>query len=319
MAAHGKVIPGMKSLLAFEATIRLGSMSAAAREGGTTQPAISQQVRALEEALGGALLDRGGNVLKPTEEGMRLYQDLAPTLATLQDAFERARDALSRNIPQVTIAANFGFTHLWLLPRLDALQKAFPNLRFEIVSADQRDAPDLHEADINITFDRKSGNTEGELMLVPEAVFPVCSPDVAREHGLGEVLTKENLTALPLLHMDKQNPRWMDWSLWSSLAGFGALHERTSFTFNNYPLLLNATTQGHGLALAWASLVEPTIAEGRLVALGPRVKRENYGYLLRTRHRGNSMIWPVIEWFRAEFEPSEVTAKPKGSDLHHNE
>lgn len=309
MAAHGKVIPGMKSLLAFEATVRLGSMTAAARESGTTQPAISQQVRALEEALGGALLDRVGSALKPTEEGMRLYQDMAPALVTLQDAFERTRDALSRNIPVVTIAANFGFTHLWLLPRLDALQKAFPHLRFEIVSADQRDTADLHEPDLNITFDHKSGNTEGELMLVPEAVFPVCSPEVAEKYGLGKQLTKANLSSLPLLHMDKQNPRWMDWSLWSSLAGFGALHERTSFTFNNYPLLLNATIQGHGLALAWASLVEPAICAGELVALGPRVKRDDYGYLIRTRHRSNSMIWPVIEWFKAEFESTSGPAQ----------
>ncbi|GAB7528368.1 LysR family transcriptional regulator [Pseudomonas sp. 3A(2025)] len=303
MPASNKVIPGFKSLLAFEATVRLGSMTAAARESGTTQPAISQQVRALEEAVGGALFERGGSSLKPTQDGMRLYQDIAPALATVHNALARTRDALTRNIPRVTIAANFGFTHLWLLPRLGTLQKAFPNLSFEIVAADQRDTPDVHEADINITFDRRSSNTENELILVPEAVFPVCSPAIAREHGLDERLTLENLRALPLLHMDKQNPRWMDWSLWSSLAGLGVLHEHTSFTFNNYPLLINATIQGHGLALAWASLVENAIAEGKLVALGPRVERADHGYLLRTRHRGNSLIWPVVEWFKSAFEP----------------
>lgn len=61
-----KEIPALKGLLAFEAVVRLGSMTSAAKELGTTQPAVSQQIRALEELVGGNLLDRSGTKLETT-------------------------------------------------------------------------------------------------------------------------------------------------------------------------------------------------------------------------------------------------------------
>ncbi|MCC7137056.1 MAG: LysR family transcriptional regulator [Planctomycetes bacterium] len=53
----------------FEAVVRLGSVTAAARALGVTQPTVSVQVRALERALGVPLLVRGGRRLVPTEAG----------------------------------------------------------------------------------------------------------------------------------------------------------------------------------------------------------------------------------------------------------
>jgi DNA-binding transcriptional LysR family regulator len=56
MTDEKRAVPAMKALLAFEAVVRLGSMTAAAKEIGTTQPAISQQIRSLEESVGGRCL-----------------------------------------------------------------------------------------------------------------------------------------------------------------------------------------------------------------------------------------------------------------------
>jgi molybdate transport repressor ModE-like protein len=48
-----------RRLLTFHAVARAGSFSAAARELSLTQPAVSQQVAALERELGARLLHRG--------------------------------------------------------------------------------------------------------------------------------------------------------------------------------------------------------------------------------------------------------------------
>ena len=50
------------------------SFSQAAERLGVTQPAVSQQVRALEERLGKRLLDRSGRRVEPTEAGLALYR-----------------------------------------------------------------------------------------------------------------------------------------------------------------------------------------------------------------------------------------------------
>src|SRR4051794_38987429 len=62
-----------KQLAAFCAVVERRSFSQAAERLGVTQPAVSLQVRALEQRLGQRLLDRSGRRVEPTEAGMRLY------------------------------------------------------------------------------------------------------------------------------------------------------------------------------------------------------------------------------------------------------
>ena len=62
-----------RQLAAFCAVVERESFSQAAARLGVTQPAVSQQIRALENRVGRQLLDRSGRRVVPTEAGMRLY------------------------------------------------------------------------------------------------------------------------------------------------------------------------------------------------------------------------------------------------------
>jgi DNA-binding transcriptional LysR family regulator len=63
-----------RQLAAFCAVVELHSFSQAAERLGVTQPAVSMQIRALEERFGLRLLDRSGRRVEPTEAGQRLYR-----------------------------------------------------------------------------------------------------------------------------------------------------------------------------------------------------------------------------------------------------
>jgi DNA-binding transcriptional LysR family regulator len=63
-----------RQLAAFCAVVERRSFSQAAERLGVTQPAVSQQIRALEKRLGKQLLDRSGRRVEPTEAGRRLYR-----------------------------------------------------------------------------------------------------------------------------------------------------------------------------------------------------------------------------------------------------
>lgn len=63
-----------RQLAAYCAVVERRSFSQAAAALGVTQPAVSQQVRALEKRLGRQLLDRSGRRVVPTEAGNRLYR-----------------------------------------------------------------------------------------------------------------------------------------------------------------------------------------------------------------------------------------------------
>ena len=63
-----------RQLAAFCAVVERKSFSLAAERLGVTQPAVSLQVRGLEERFGHRLLDRSGRRVEPTEAGLRLYR-----------------------------------------------------------------------------------------------------------------------------------------------------------------------------------------------------------------------------------------------------
>jgi DNA-binding transcriptional LysR family regulator len=62
-----------RQLVAFCAVVERRSFSQAAERLGVTQPAVSLQIRSLEQRLGRQLLDRSGRRVEPTEAGLRLY------------------------------------------------------------------------------------------------------------------------------------------------------------------------------------------------------------------------------------------------------
>jgi len=64
-----------RQLAAFVAVVEKKSFSQAAERLGVTQPAVSLQIRALEERLGTQLLDRSGRRVEPTEAGRLLYRN----------------------------------------------------------------------------------------------------------------------------------------------------------------------------------------------------------------------------------------------------
>ena len=63
-----------RQLAAFVAVVEKKSFSQAAERLGVTQPAVSLQIRSLEERLGRRLLDRSGRRVEPTEAGRILYK-----------------------------------------------------------------------------------------------------------------------------------------------------------------------------------------------------------------------------------------------------
>ena len=63
-----------RQLSAFCEVVDRKSFSQAAEHLGVTQPAVSLQVRSLEERVGQRLLDRSGRRVEPTEAGISLYR-----------------------------------------------------------------------------------------------------------------------------------------------------------------------------------------------------------------------------------------------------
>ena len=76
----------LQQLITFSTVISEGSMTAAAEKLYLTQPAVSQQIRNLEDEMGVNLLDRGSRHAKPTVQGQMLYDYAKRIIALTQQA-----------------------------------------------------------------------------------------------------------------------------------------------------------------------------------------------------------------------------------------
>ena len=289
-----RALPPLKSMLAFEAVVRLGSVTAAARELGSTQPAVSQQLRALEEAVGGPLFVRRGRCLVPNDEGRAFYEPVSEALWQLAVAADDARRRTGAQ--RLSIGANFGFAHLWLMPRFGALRDAFPDAELRVVTSDRDDGPEVAGCDINIRFGRFEARRRADSRLFGEHAFPVFSPAFARRiEGLASA-RPEQLVELPLLHLDEDDPRWLDWKSWFAHFGVKVPRLRPTLLYNNYPLIVNAAQAGEGIALGWSGLVDANLESGTLARLPPTVRRDDHGYLVSVPRGGDTLAGRIAGW-----------------------
>lgn len=294
-------LPSLRGLVAFDVTVRLGSMTAAASELDTTQPAISQRIRALEEHLGHPLFTRQGGRLVLNACGEAFHAEIAPSLAHLCGAVTEVRQQVRKRVPRITIAAGAGFAHVWLRPRLERLEQAFPECAFTLLPIDRDEAPEMQHADIAIRFGPPLANDHGDTLVVQECAFPVCSPQYAQRHGLEEGLTAESLARITLIHLDLRDSRWLDWPAWCRHAQLPVPRLDKAFPYNNFPLTLNAAVNHQGVALGWSHVIQDMLDDGSLIALTPHIARDRYGYRMSVRHPNSALITPIARWLKREF------------------
>ncbi|MCR9077449.1 MAG: LysR family transcriptional regulator, partial [bacterium] len=121
-------LPSLTALRTFEAAARYGFFKSAAQELSVTAPAVSRQVRALEEHFGVALFERGTRGVALTRSGRELFEAAHEALAGLLDAAE-ALDAYARVL---TVSVTPAYGALWLAPRLVSFREAHPDIDVDI-------------------------------------------------------------------------------------------------------------------------------------------------------------------------------------------
>jgi len=284
----------MTALIPFEAAARLGSMSAAARELGISQPAISRHLAALEADLGQALFIRTRRGLRLTAAGQTYQAAVAPALGQIRDATARLRPRGAGR--SLRLAVNFGFAQQWLMPRLPALRRAQPELVLHLLTGDREEELALAEVDLSIRFGTGAWPGQRAAKLFDEEAFPVCSPDCLARHPQ---LRDGDLSAASLLHMEESRSPWFTWESWLAARGEAARVVSRRLIYPTYPLLLQAALAGEGVALGWRGLVDALVAEGRLVQLLPGVKRADRGYFLCLPDAATAAARSVADWLLA--------------------
>lgn len=273
-------LPPLTGLVIFEAAARLLSFTVAAREMNVTQAAVSRQIRVLEESLGQSLFVRGHRSVSLTSAGKRLYAAVDQSLERIADTVHDLRNGVSGVI---TLAATIGFSTFWLRQRLQAFQRAYPDIGVRLLALD-RDF-DLISENIDIGFTTgNEGQGPGVRLdrLFDENIVAVCAPSYLQGRQLTD---PQQLLDERLLHLDREHWRWIhwpvvDWPVWLQQMGVMRPPPAPVLSFNNSALLVQATLEGDGIALGWGAMIGDLLERGDLVRVMPNEYRTSRGYYL---------------------------------------
>jgi len=267
-------LPPHKALIAFEAVVRLGTVTAAAKELTSTQPAVSQHIKNLEANLNCLLFYRAGRLLKPTSKALQYYDSIEPLLSALAMTSERLRQNTQED-NQLNIISNSGIAHFWLLPLLPELQANFPHLQFNITLSDS--IREVSNQALIIDFGKL--NSAERHSLFTEQVCAVTSSEYAQQHGLNEESEVADILRHPLIHMDEYDKRWLNWRDWLSACGYQDNIAQACVFLGNYNSVITEVKKGNGIALGWRCLLSTLLEDQQLQVVGNMVvQREGFGY-----------------------------------------
>jgi molybdate transport repressor ModE-like protein len=127
-------VPDLGALELLLAVARLGSLGAAAREVGITQPAASSRVRSMERQLGVALVDRSPRGSRLTDAGA-LVTDWARRIVEAAEAFDAGAQALrDRRDSRLRVAASMTIAEYLLPGWLLALRAQRPDTAVSLLA-----------------------------------------------------------------------------------------------------------------------------------------------------------------------------------------
>ena len=296
----------LSGLRAFEAVARRLNFSEAAEEMHVTQSAVSRQIKGLEDELGAPLFTRGTRHVELTGSGTALLRVVAPWLDRLDAGVRQIRQSRGRRAVHLTTFPSFA--SLWLLPQIEAFQRAHPDLDIRVSANDRIVDLDDPEIDIALRHCTPQAAPQGSLRMFGEVMTPVISRALADDIRSGKAPRLDNaahLADFTLIEEDDHRPsgELLSWRPWLTANGQRKLQPRRWLYLNYTYQQVQAALAGQGVALARLALVAEQLGRGDLIEpFGPDGRTYSpYAYWLITTHagRGRDEVKQFGDWVAA--------------------
>ena len=259
------ILPPLEWLRVFEAAGRLGNFTAAAQELNLTQAAVSQRIRALENALGVTLFVRQHRGVELTTDGEVYLPHVNAALGQLRRS---TTDLFGKDRRKIRVAAPASVATFWLPARLQRIMRDAPGLEVSISTISRStDFKPLH-ADFEVHFGDGLWSDRRAWEIFREELVPVTTPALAQ--------SVIDWRLLPAISVASPRLGWRDWG-----AQFDRdIPSRIALRTDSFSIGLQACLAGAGVALGSLPICRPLIESRQLVALSSDVLRMSAGYWL---------------------------------------
>lgn len=280
------------ALRTFRALAKSGSFTAAARDLGCAQSAVSRHVASLEAYLQQTLVVRGHRRVRLTKAGELYLETVQKVLEELDQGADRL--GITRARPTVKILAMPSFAARWLLPRLTRLPAAHIDVDIELATSIWD--VDFQKERYDIAIHYGDGAWPGAKLLMRDSLVPVAAPQLLSGLTLER---KEDLSQFCWLHDSLRSSKWSQW-----LAACGAedLTSQRHMKLQDTEATLTAAVEGLGVAMGHSVLVENDVCKGRLVKVFAECTPLSAGYHLLQSKKAihNSAAQALVAWLWQE-------------------
>ncbi len=261
-------LPSLTQLRVFEAVARHESFKEGAKELCVTQAAVSHQIKALEDALGARLFDRGVRKVTLTPGAETFARELTEAFDKIATARAALTDEGLAGPLRVTLPPFYG--NRWLLPRLAGFRESHPEIDLHIDLS--FDLADLFHSGFDAAVRYGHGDWP-DLVCLPihsDTVGPVCAPHLVAGRDLP--LSPQEIARLTLATSTDTNTDWKDWLAAAGLTDTSGLD---LIEYANGVYSFDAALSGHAVCLCDLRSTAADEAAGSLVRLNPLTTKRN--------------------------------------------
>lgn len=250
----------------FLEVARARSFSRAAAALYVTQPAVSQNIRALEERLGVKLFLRNARGVTLTEEGERLYRDVSGAMSRIEEAEARFLQLQTLNVGTLRIGASDTICKYVLLPFLKNFHETYPGVSIKVTNRTSSETVRLlREGQVDVGFVNSPTPVEDGMSCEPILSVQdgfVCTPALART--LPKTLRYEDLAELPLLMLERLSSTRRYWDRLFEQRGITL---RPQIELGSLDLLLEFASIGLGISAVSLPAAKEFLEQGKLTVL----------------------------------------------------
>lgn len=286
--------PPLQWLPVFAYAAKYQNFSKAAQALHVSAPAVSQQIKALEQHLGLTLFSRNGPKLALTEAG-RHYQQLVDN--TLQH-YRRDFEVFERRYHKRNLKLNapLFIAQELLIPNYMSYRDFVPGGELRITTGSQYIDFTDDDNDLALRFGQGSWPKLDAHLLCKVQAGAVCSPSFYTMHVHGTTALKTLLNEHTLITVNEQLDEWH--------ALFPNLDVKNAIICDSYFSAIKAAEQGLGIALGMYPVINQWLNDGRLKALQTELIDTPSGYwLVYPEHvQGDAQIEACYRWTKHLFQ-----------------
>ncbi|SNT68866.1 LysR family transcriptional regulator [Paracoccus seriniphilus] len=251
-----RFLPNLSLLLAFDAVMRNGSVTAAAHDLSLTQSTVSRLIQTLEAQLGQVLFTRHRKRLIPTEAAQRYFREISNALDIVQRASMSVIANPDGGALSLAVLPTFGTR--WLAPRLPDFMSANPGISINLSTRFTRFNFDTEPFDAMMCFGQDDWPEASHMKLFDEKMTACVSADFLQRHPIHHA---EDLHDCLLLQLETRPTAWNAW-----FKGQSAPPPPVSnaMLMDQFSMMIQAAISGIGVALLPDYLARIEIAQGRL-------------------------------------------------------